>query len=226
MARRVKPEEYAARRTQILATALVLIREKGYQEMTISDILTALDISKGAFYHYFDSKHALLDGIVDTMGTDALTALREAVDAPAADAMTRLRGYLLSAVGWKAAHADELATIARMWRNENNAVLKQRIAEQAVRGQAPLLATIIRQGAGDGVFAVTHPDEAATIIAGMGLNLGDDLIAAFTAPVDRTAAAHRLVWAHLEALERILGAPAGSLTGLTQQIVGAMAFDL
>ncbi|MEV0591116.1 TetR/AcrR family transcriptional regulator [Nonomuraea cavernae] len=223
MARQVKPEEYAARRAQILATALELIREKGYQEMTISDVLTTLSISKGAFYHYFDSKRALLDGIVEMFATDFSAAAQHVVSDPALDAMAKLRTYLLSALDWKAERSSELAAIGHMWRHEDNAVLKQRISQASQRIQGPLLAAIIRQGCAEAVFNVTHPDEAALIIAGMGLQLGDALIDAFTEPADRTSLAdHRavLVEAHLEALERILGATPRALTVLTPQIAG------
>jgi AcrR family transcriptional regulator len=60
MARIVKEEEYLARRNEILDASLRLVYSKGYDKMTIQDILDQLHISKGAFYHYFDSKVAVL----------------------------------------------------------------------------------------------------------------------------------------------------------------------
>lgn len=223
MARRVNPEEYEARRAQILAAALELIRDKGYQAMTIADVLAALDISKGAFYHYFASKGALLDGIVDMLIADGAASLERAAAEPGAGALTRLRTHLLSDLEWRAAHGGELAVVARVWRRENNAVLKQRISEAVLRLQAPPLAAIIRQGIAEGVFTVAHPDVTAAIIAGMGLQVADDLIDAFAEPAPPGAAERRtaLIEANLEALERILAAPEGSLSGLTATIAGA-----
>lgn len=228
MVRQVKPDEYAARRGEILAVALDLIREKGYQQMTIADVLTALGISKGAFYHYFDSKGALLDGITERMTADVSAVLQPVASDPSLDALSKLRKYLDSAIDWKAAHDHGLTAIARMWRDENNAVLKQKITTESVRLQAPLIAAIIRQGRAEGVFDTTHPAEAAVIIAGMGLHLADALIDAFTAPaVPATTQDRRevLVRAHLEALERILGAPPNSLTAVAHRIVGAVSFS-
>ncbi|MFW5417635.1 TetR/AcrR family transcriptional regulator [Nocardiopsis sp. CNT-189] len=222
MARRVRPEEYAARRARIIAAALDLIREKGYQEMTIADLLDRLDISKGAFYHYFRSKRAVLDGIVEDLTRDARAALESAAD-PSRDAVARLRGHLSAAIAWKAAHTDELSAVARMWRHENNALLKQRISEASVQAQAPLLAAVVRQGRDEGVFDASHPEEAAVIIAGMGLHLGDALIDAYLEPAGGEGGPRRrevLVRAHLEAVERILGARAGSLTDLVPLIAG------
>ena len=65
MARVAKEEERAVKRNAILDAALQLVYTKGYEQMSIQDILTSLQISKGAFYHYFNSKQAVLDGLVD-----------------------------------------------------------------------------------------------------------------------------------------------------------------
>src|SRR5262245_58568880 len=54
MARVVK--EHAVRRGEILDVAQRLVYTSGYEQMTIQDMLDELQISKGAFYHYFSSK--------------------------------------------------------------------------------------------------------------------------------------------------------------------------
>src|SRR5215471_17303124 len=54
-------KEHTVRRNEILDVARRFVYTKGYEQMTIQDILDALQISKGAFYHYFDSKQALLE---------------------------------------------------------------------------------------------------------------------------------------------------------------------
>ena len=74
MPRVVKEDDYAARRNEILAVARKLVYTKGYEEMSIQDILDEMKISKGAFYHYFDSKPALLEALIDRMGDEAEAA--------------------------------------------------------------------------------------------------------------------------------------------------------
>ena len=46
------------RKEAIMKTAEKLFFEKGFGETSIQDILDELRISKGGFYHYFDSKNA------------------------------------------------------------------------------------------------------------------------------------------------------------------------
>ncbi len=48
---------------RIVDAAWRLFREKGYQETTIEDILTACNTSRGTFYRYFNSKDSLLSSL-------------------------------------------------------------------------------------------------------------------------------------------------------------------
>ena len=217
MARQVKPDEYAARRRAILDTALRLMHDKGYERMTIQDVLTELQMSKGALYHYFDSKQALLDGIVDSMGKTGSAALGTVVGDPDLGAIEKLHAYFQMSTAWKTEHVTEVTTTMRLWRHENNALLRQKMSQESMRLTAPLLEAIIRQGRREGVFDTGHPHEAAIIIAGMGLHLADALIDTIdedgTEALDASGSrARSVVAAYTDAFERILGAPSGSLT--------------
>ena len=181
MARQVKPDEYAARRREILDATLRLMHDKGYQQMTIQDVLSDLRMSKGALYHYFDSKQALLEGIVESMGESASQTLRPVVDDPTLGAMDKLRVYFDTATAWKTENVTAMTTTMRLWRDENNALLRQRISQESMRTTTPLLEAIIRQGCEEGVFDTAHPHEAAIILTGMGLHLADAIIDAMDA---------------------------------------------
>jgi AcrR family transcriptional regulator len=52
-------------RDQILTIAFKLFFEKGYKEVTMSDLVKASGLSKGAFYHYFSSKEELYKVTLD-----------------------------------------------------------------------------------------------------------------------------------------------------------------
>lgn len=216
MARHVKPDEYAARRGEILDSALRLMHDKGYQAMTIQDVLDDLRMSKGALYHYFDSKQALLEGIVESMGQSGATALQAVVDSDLG-ALGKLHAYFAASNAWKAEHAAEVATAMRLWRHENNSLLRQKMSQEAMRTNTPALEAIITQGCREGAFDTEHPHEAAVIIAGMGLHLADAIIDAIDADGSevldfRGRRVGSVIAAYTDAIERILGAPAGSLT--------------
>jgi len=75
MARVVKEQERAVKRKEILDVAQRLVYTKGYEQMSIQDILNELHISKGAFYHYFDSKQALLEALIERRQEEAAQLL-------------------------------------------------------------------------------------------------------------------------------------------------------
>lgn len=53
----VAPKKNA--KDKLLDSALVLIREKGYSATTVDDLCAAAGVTKGAFFHHFESKDAL-----------------------------------------------------------------------------------------------------------------------------------------------------------------------
>lgn len=48
----------------IVLTALKLFLYKSYKDVTMKDIVTETGLSKGAFYHYFDSKESVFEAVV------------------------------------------------------------------------------------------------------------------------------------------------------------------
>ena len=58
------------KKQSILEVAEKLFFEKGYADTTIEDILSALGISKGSLYHYFDSKFAILQEWTENQARD------------------------------------------------------------------------------------------------------------------------------------------------------------
>src|SRR5574341_1811012 len=93
MARTVKQEAYTAKRNAILDSALRLIYTRGYERMTIQDILNDVGISSGAFYHYFDSKPAVLEGFIERIKEEAEKPLLPILHDPHLSALEKLQGF-------------------------------------------------------------------------------------------------------------------------------------
>jgi AcrR family transcriptional regulator len=216
LARQVKPEEYAARRREILDAAVELMHDKGYERMTIDDVLAKTGMSKGALYHYFSSKYALLEGVVAAMGEGGVRELQAVVDDPALGAIDKLHAYFRTEDALKAENVTVVSTMMRLRHDENNAVLRQKLSQESMRSTAPMLEAIIRQGCDEGVFDTDYPREAALMVTGMGLHLADAFIDAIEADGGvgadvRGANIQGVLAAYFQAFERILGAPTGSL---------------
>src|ERR1700758_5079686 len=101
MARAVNVVEQAARRDAILDAAQRLILSNGYERLTVQDILEDLQISKGALYHYFDSKAAVVEALTQRLVDDVARALARIVEAPELDAADKLQLFFGEIVRWK-----------------------------------------------------------------------------------------------------------------------------
>jgi len=93
MARTVNKEEYTAKRNQILDAAQHLVYTKGYERMTLQDILAELQISSGAFYHYFDSKPAVLVAFIERIRQETEKPLLPIIHDPHLSAIEKFQGF-------------------------------------------------------------------------------------------------------------------------------------
>src|SRR5882672_9764465 len=77
---RAVPQRAASEETrrQILATALALFRERGFEATTIRDIAAGAGLSLGAAYYYFKSKEAIVGAYYDYVQAEHLTRARDA----------------------------------------------------------------------------------------------------------------------------------------------------
>ncbi len=214
MARKVKEEDYASRRNEILDAARTLIYTKGYEQMSIQDILDALKISKGAFYHYFDSKQALLDGLIEQMLDEAELVLRPIVEAKDLSAVEKMQRYLDTGGRWKVAQKAFMLDLLRVWHTDSNSLVRQKQETAAMKRIAPMLTEIISQGIAEGAFTTKYPDQFGSMILGLSRGIEEaisELLFAEEPPPDALQRLEAIMGAYSESFERILGAPAGSL---------------
>jgi len=61
------------RRDDILTAAMMLFSSQEYESVTMKRIMDELGIAKGTIYHYFPSKQALLEGVVDRIIDEELS---------------------------------------------------------------------------------------------------------------------------------------------------------
>jgi len=220
MARVVKEEVYAQRRLQIVEAAQKLMYSKGYELMSIQDILGELNISKGAFYHYFDSKQALLEAVVEHMLQEMEPLILSAVQEPGSSASDKFQRFFEFAGRWKTEHKAFVLSLTRMWYADENALLRQKVQSRVVRQFAPILAEIVRQGVQEGQFNTPYPNMAGEIVFAMQMSLGDsfvEILLGSEPQPDDLPRSRQLVAAYTNAMERILGAQPGSLELIDDQ---------
>lgn len=217
MARVVKPAERAARRAAILDAAEQLVLSKGYEHFTVQDILDDLHISKGAFYHYFDSKLAVIEALTDRMVEQSAQMLVPIVEQADRPAVVKVQRFFTEIIRWKSAQQSLVVALLPVWYAADNAAFRRRVDAAVATRLAPLLTVIIREGVEDNSFTTAYPDQVGGVVMAIVQALQDavaaQLLTAARARVARTHV-HDVIatyGAHIEAIERLLGMPAGAL---------------
>jgi len=215
MARTVNATLHMVRRDAFLDVAQRLVQAKGYEAMSIQDVLNELEASKGAFYHYFDSKQALLEAVVERFADVAIADLAPLLDDPNVPALRKLETFFKGIARRKAEQKDLVLAIIEIWNSDGNAIVREKLRRLTVSRMVPLLSAVIEQGIDEGVFHVASPDETATVSVSLMLGfqeLANDYFIGRQAGTITFAVVQRSVASFTEAFERILGIPKGSLT--------------
>ena len=214
MARIIKEQAYAERRKAILSVARQLVVTRGYEQMTIQDVLDALQISKGAFYHYFDSKQMLLEALIEDMQDGALQVLVPILHDPRLTALVKLQRFFDAASRWKTTQKTFVLALLRVWYTDDNAIVRQKLRLSMLKRIGPLLTEVVQQGVQEGTLTALFPDQLGGVFLSLMLDLSDTLAELFLSlglEHDDLSHIKLTVAAYTDALERVLGASTGSL---------------
>jgi AcrR family transcriptional regulator len=190
---------------------------KGYERMTIQGILADLKISSGAFYHYFKTKPAVLEALIERMQQQAEAPLLPIVREPNLTALEKLQRFFGMIDRMRAEHKAEASKLWHVWYTDENAIVRQKIEAATIERRTPLLVAIIQQGIETGTFSASYPEQTGELILrllhGMG-NSHANLFLAFNRTGDEAQTLEAIIATHvasMEAIERVLGIPSGSL---------------
>jgi len=207
-------KEPALRRNEILDSAQRLVYTKGFDQMTIQDILDDLHISKGAFYHYFDSKPALLDALLVRMRQEAEQVVMPIFHDPGRNALEKLQDMFDTSGRWKTTRKTYVLALLRGWYSDDNAIVRQKQMVFLTQWMAPLLTEVIQQGVREGLMETPFPDQMGEVALGMIQSLSDTmtrLILACEPGCADMQQVNRLIAAYTYVMERALGIPPGSV---------------
>jgi len=225
VARTVNEHEYARKRRAILEAMQRIIHTKGYVPMAIQDILNELKISSGAFYHYFDSKEAVLEAYVDMICTESGKVLHPVVHDPQRSAIQKLQGFLGTLDHIRSARKAAVIKLQRIWYSDANAVVRQRVDQAIFDQRSQMLTEVVHQGIREGVFTFPYPDRAGEVLMsllwGMGTALGTFMLTITPQSDASSCIAHIIanVDSCIEAMERVLAAPPNSLKRTDVEVV-------
>ena len=138
MARTLDLEKHTVRKDAFIEAAQRLMQTRGYEAMSIQDLLDELGASRGAFYHYFDSKRELLVAIVDRIADQALAAVAPVVDDPELPAIDKLEGFFGGIAQFKADRKPLMLEFIKVWKSDDMAVVREVIERTPHRQPVPI----------------------------------------------------------------------------------------
>jgi len=167
----------------VLDQALALFLEHGYENVSLNDLLAVAGTSKGAFYHYFPSKDALVAALAERSAAQAFEALRPVFEQPGKNALERLNAGLAASYRVKMAMGApaQIAAMTSLLKPENQALFAKIVTiwEDLFR---PVLTEVITQGVQEGVFDTFDPEGVGDMIQGFAASMQTNLVHVIDAP--------------------------------------------
>lgn len=210
MPRTLDPAAHASRRDAFVDSAQRLMATKGYEQLSIQEVITDTGASKGAFYHYFDSKAALLDAVIERMVQQAMALITPIVADAQLPALDKIRTLFDTLARWKLERSDLVLALLRVWTADENAIVREKYRRRSAAIMTPTFGGIVAQGVAEGTFTTAHPERTARVLMGILADASEtavDLFLAAHAGRISIAQAEEALQAYPEACERLLGLP-------------------
>ena len=202
------------RRGQILDAAEKLFFEKGYDHTSVQDILDALNLSKGGFYHYFDAKESVLRDICERRMLNRFDRMSGELYASRRGPMDKLNLILNQACIFESEDIRFASLLVKLcYREGDTAIRAQRRRILVDRLSGPM-ADVLRAGVEDGTFFIRRPVETGSLLLLLALDVDEeccDILAGELDNPDRVLRAIELLNAYRDGAEMLIGAPHGAL---------------
>jgi len=219
-------KEYDERKTELLNTAEALFYETGYEQTSVNAIIEKIGVSKGTFYYYFKSKEDLVDCLAERAGQESMERIQEAVDKEGLDALGKMNKVYEASRQWQASNVELVMTILKVMYQDENLLLRHRIQQRSLELSVPVFSQIIEQGIQEEIFDAEDPMEISEMILRIGNNLSDSTTVLFLQSEgnpENLEIIERKIILYERAVERILGAPKGSIHVLDKDFLRAFA---
>ncbi len=228
MARKRIAEDHSLRRNEIIQTAWKLVSARGFETMSIQELIDALGMSKGAFYHYFASKTDLLDGMVETLLEDSWRQVASVSERGDLSSTARFIEFLKQTTLWKTANQAKYRGILAMWYADANLALRDRVHRRSYDVYLPVMREIFDAGYNSGEFKRQFTDQSALLLYSAMAGLGDHIarrmlaLPAHASRTEKDALLEEIYRVNLllcETFEWLTGAEPGSLTFFDRELM-------
>jgi AcrR family transcriptional regulator len=155
-------------RARILESSIKLFSNRGFNAASVDDICEEAGVSKGAFYHHFESKQtlflALLDGWLQTID-NAIEASRDKTAPETFMQMTEAFPYIFGTAG------EGLPMFLEFWLQASRDDKIWQASIMPYRRYHKYFTALIKKGVDEGSFVEVDPEIASRLIVSTAMGL-------------------------------------------------------
>ena len=178
MTRKLSPEE---RRRQFMEAAIEIFAEKGYDNTSVRDIIDKVGVSKGGFYHHYESKEELMEDIAEAMVEKMAVIIERIAGREDLSALEKLNQVISRVNSFKVEKTSELTGLLfEIYSDEKNIKLESKLFSQAREKAFPYFKAIIDEGIAGGSMKTDYPGEAANFFLNLMMQYQREVAKPFT----------------------------------------------
>ena len=202
------------RRRDIMMAAKKLFYENGYENTSVQDMLDAMELSKGGFYHHFESKESVMVAICEEKTQEMYDEAIQMARVENLTATERLNELFRKAN--LLTHSDEnyISMLLNAMYAQESHMLHAKMQQVTLKKLVPVVDEVIAQGVLAGEFYNRYPELIGEQLVTLWLNLLDIILAttlrALDEPEEVIGVIDRIN-AFRFTMEQILNAPYGSV---------------
>ena len=215
-------KKHDERKNELLDVAQNLFYQNGYENTSVANIINAVGIAKGTFYHYFQSKTDLLDQIIERQVHKIDQEIDRVLDEIEENAIVELNNIFQNIGQYKLENKDVMLLMVRVLYSEKNIILKTKMFDSRRKMVTPKIAKVIKRGIKEGLFNTGNPDYIAIMLWELGNFIGDE----FADMLIRNELNKKNMNRFLEmchtyerTIEKILGTPKNSINVFDEEVI-------
>lgn len=200
---------------KIIDAAEKLFARKGYANTSVQDVLDELKISKGGFYHYFDTKMELLAEVCRRRAEEWYAAGIAHVRGMRTGAVERLNAALRLMNTLDRESPALLGAMTEVGLAGEDAAVKSELRELTLGMLHPMVEEILDSGVQEKQFVVRRTGETARMLILLALDVNDLAVAQILANHHSPECAYdvlEMLDTYRESVETLVNAPYGSIS--------------
>jgi AcrR family transcriptional regulator len=201
----------AVRKKELILAACELVKEKGFEQVSVSDIVKKVGVAQGTFYYYFETKYDILDAVVDHYMQESIETIEKIAADPSTNPLEKLQAILNYTLTMDTCEKNFIEFL----HSNENLITHQKYLMKSFETTILPIAGIVEKGIKDGLFEVQYPLETVGLMVYTYGYLHDSLAHS----TDREER-RRKIGAAQDVFEKVLGIKGGSLKLEVDQILG------